>query len=152
MITKIVEVIAIILENLNKNYSLEEVSQKLTTLKEYDQQTVSAAFSLIFDKVLSSKIMKKSENTVRSKNFRILDNKEIELIGLENYNYIINLSNVGLIDSTDIEIILEHISGFSERIITKEDINWIIFLSLIDLDAGLLPGSRVLLYSSDTIN
>ncbi|MFH0733894.1 MAG: DUF494 family protein [bacterium] len=152
MITKIVEVIAIILENLNKNYSLEEVSQKLTTLKEYDQQTVSAAFSLIFDKVLSSKIMKKNENTVRSKNFRILDNKEIELIGLENYNYIINLSNVGLIDSTDIEIILEHISEFSERIITKEDINWIIFLSLIDLDAGLLPGSRVLLYSSDTIN
>lgn len=152
MITKIVEVIAIILEHLNKNNSLEEVNKQLTLNKEYDQQTVSAAFSLIFDKVLSKKVLRKSENTCRSTDFRILNSDEMELIGIENYNYLISLQNVGLIDNFDIDIIIEQISNFPQKDITKDDINWIIFISLIDLDAGLLPGSRVLLYSSDTIN
>jgi uncharacterized protein Smg (DUF494 family) len=151
MITKIVEVIALILDNLNKDYSFDEVN-KLLDNKDYDRQTVSAAYSLLFDKVLNSKISKLNKSNYKHKAFRVLSNEEIDLIGLENYNYILNLMNIGLIDDTDIEFILEHASNLNGRLISKDDINWIVFISLVDLNAGLLPGSRVLLYSSDTIN
>ncbi len=151
MITKIVEVIALILDNLNKDYTLEEVN-KLLDNKEYDRQTVSAAFSLLFDKVLSSKIKKSDKKGIKPAAFRVLSNEEIDLIGIDNYNYLLNLINLGLINSMDIELILEHANGLNGRVLSKDDINWIVFISLIDLNAGLLPGSRVLLYSSDTIN
>ncbi len=151
MVTKIVEVIALILDNLKKDYTLEEVS-KLLDNKEYDRQTVSAAFSLLFDKVLSSKISKSKKKEIKKEAFRVLSNDEIDLIGIDNYNYVLNLINLGLIESTDIEFILEHASNLNGRVLSKDDINWIVFISLIDLNAGLLPGSRVLLYSSDTIN
>jgi len=77
MITKIVEVIALILDNLNKDYTLEEVN-KLLDNKEYDRQTVSAAFSLLFDKVLSSKIKKSDKKGIKPAAFRVLSNEEIE--------------------------------------------------------------------------
>ena len=41
---------------------------------------------------------------------------------------------------------------FPENTITRNDINWIILISIVDFSVDILPGSRVLLYSSDTIN
>ena len=151
MVTKIVEVIALILDNLKKDYTLEEVNKLLDSNK-YDSQTISADFSLLFDKVLSSKVSKSEKNKINKETFRVLSLEEIDLIGLDNYNYILSLVNLGLIESNDIEFILEHAANLEGRVLSKDDINWIVFLSLIDLNAGLLPGSRVLLYSSDTIN
>lgn len=151
MVTKIVEVITLILDNLKKDYSLEEVN-KLLINKEYDKQTISAAFSLLFDKVLNSKINKNNNQHLKQKSFRALSDEELDLIGKDIYNYILNLFNLSLISNEDIEFILEHAYGLQDRALTKEDINWIVFISLIDLNAELLPGSRVLLFSSDTIN
>ena len=48
--------------------------------------------------------------------------------------------------------ILEHVGLFPENTVTKEDINWIILISLIDFNSEIPPGSRILLYTSDTIN
>lgn len=152
MTAKIVEVLAEILEALNKNYSLDEVNKYISTKKEFDKQTVSAAFSLVYDKVLSSKLSKKRRDLEKKRTFRILTDDEKEIIGLENYNYLIRLNNIGLLDSIDFEMALEQLLMFPDDTITKDDINWIILISLVDLSAEILPGSRVLLYSSDTIN
>ncbi len=151
MVTKIVEVITLILDNLKKDYSLEEVN-KLLINKEYDKQTISAAFSLLFDKVLTTKINNNNNKYLKKQSFRILSNEELDLIGKDIYNYILNLFNLSLISNEDIEFILDHASSLHDRALTREDINWIVFISLIDLNAELLPGSRVLLFSSDTIN
>jgi uncharacterized protein Smg (DUF494 family) len=51
-----------------------------------------------------------------------------------------------------LEMTLEQIMMYPKETITKDDINWIILISLIDFNSDILPGSRVLLYSSDTIN
>lgn len=150
MTSKIVEVVAKILEGMNNNISLEEVNKQLKNSKEFDAQTVSAAFSLVYDKVLK----RKTEAVENSKfeNFRFLSDEEIEILGRENYNYVLHLSNVGLLNSFDIELLLEQITMFPTDTITKDDINWMILLSLVDFDNDILPGSRVLLYSTDTIN
>ena len=153
MTEKIVEVLAEILERLKKNSSLEELNKVLSKNKRFDEQTLSAAFSLVFDKVLTQRIVavKKSSHSNKS-NFRLLTDEEKEVIGIENYNYILHLYNVGLLDYIDFEMILEQIMLFPSESITRDDINWTIFISLVDFNADLLPGSRLLLYSSDNIN
>ncbi len=150
MTSKVVEIVAKILEGMSNNISLEEVNKQLKKRKDFDQQIVSAAFSLVYDKVLSRKIRAIKEQKLD--NIRFLSEEEKETLGIENYNYLLHLANVGLLNSIDIEMLLEQIMMFPTETIKKEDINWIILLSLVDFDNEILPGSRVLLYSSDTIN
>jgi len=152
MTAKIVEVLAKILEDLNiKNSSLDEINSKLTKTAEFDKQTLSAAFSLVYDKILNNKLVLDRQQ-VNQKNFRILTEEELDVIGIDNYNYILYLLNVGLIDFSDFDIILDQIFMFPGEYITKDDINWVVFLSLVDLNSEIMPGSRLLLYSSDNIN
>lgn len=151
MTAKIVEVIARILDGLNNNVSLEEVNNQLDTDKQYDKQTVSAAFSLVYDKVLTSKTVKEKSNTL-SQNIRLLTDEEKDVLGIDNYDYLLKLWKIGLVDSADLEIILEQLMLFPNDSITREDINWIILVSLVEFNSKILPGSRILLYSSDTIN
>jgi uncharacterized protein Smg (DUF494 family) len=153
MTEKIVEVLAEILEEFNKSNSLEEVSSVITKRKKFDKQTVSAAFSLVFDKVLTQRISSsKSSKSHAKSNFRLLTDEEREIIGIENYNYLVHLQNVGLLDYLDFEMILEQILMFPAENISRDDINWTIFISLVELNTEILPGSRLLLYSSDNIN
>lgn len=151
MTAKIVEVIARILDGLNNNVSLEEVNSQLDKNKEYDKQTVSAAFSLVYDKVLTSKVVKDKSST-QNQNIRLLTDEEKDVLGIDNYDYLLKLWKIGLVDSADLEIILEQLMLFPNDSITREDINWIILVSLVEFNSKILPGSRILLYSSDTIN
>ena len=151
MNTKIVEVLTKILEELGKNYSLEEVTSKLKVGKDFNDQIVSAAFSLVLEKILIKRTNLK--NTIGlEKNFRVLSNDEINEFGADNYKYIQHMVNIGLLTPMDVELIVEQVKAFPEEKISKDDINWIILFSLVDFDSEILPGSRVLLYSSDTIN
>ncbi len=151
MNTKVVEVLAQILDGLNKNRSLEDVNSKINNENKFDKQTVSAAFSLVYDKILTNsgeKIIDEKKN----KNFRLLNEEEIESIGLEYYNYLMHLQNIQLLDSDDIEMLLEQILLFPNRTLSFEDINWMILVSLVEFNTKILPGSRVILYATDKIN
>jgi len=152
MTTKVVEVLAKILDGLNKDFSLEDVNKSLVKEKKFDKQTVSAAFSLVYDKIAINKVAMNMENNSYSEGLRILSEEEIETIGIEYYNYLIHVQNIGLIDSSNFEILLEQILMFPTSRITLDDINWLILVSLVDYDSKILPGSRVTLFSSDTIN
>ncbi len=152
MTSKIVDVLAKILEGLNNNASIEEVSKRLIKSKKYDEKLLSAAFSLVYDKILLRTSIRKLNTKFSQKSTRFLSEDEINFIGVENYNYLLHLMNVGLLDSSNLEAILSQISLFPELRVTRKEINWIILLSLVDFDSELLPGSRFLLYSSDTVN
>lgn len=152
MTAKIVEVIAQILDALSKNSSLEEVNKKLSHNKNFDKQTVSTAFSWIYDKKLTNNYFNNSIKNKEIKSFRFLTEEEKEILGVENYDYITHLINVGLLKLTDLDNILEQVTLFPGDKISKEEINWLILFSLVDLNESIPPGSRVLLYSSDTIN
>jgi len=152
MTSKIVEVLARILEDLNiKNASFDEINSKLSKTAEFDKQTLSAAFGLVFDKILDSKISLINKRN-SEKQFRVLTEEELDVIGIENYNYLLYLFNVGLITFSDFDLILEQIFVFPGEIITKEDINWVVFMTLIDFTSEIPPGSRMLLHTSDKIN
>ncbi|MCX7876287.1 MAG: DUF494 domain-containing protein [Melioribacteraceae bacterium] len=150
MTSKIVEVLTKILEAINKNKTLEEVGKNLKKSKEYDEKIINVAFALLYDKIILNKSSDVLEND--SKSFRIFSDEEIEIIGIDNQNYLIHLLNLGLIDRINLEKILYQITLFPELKISKNDINWMIILSLMENNNNLLPGSRFLLNSSDIVN
>ncbi len=152
MTTKVVEVLAQILDGLNKDFSLEDVNNNLNKNNKFDKQTVSAAFSLVYDKITINKITKDIVNNNYTEGIRILSEYEIEAIGIDYYNYLIHVQNIGLIDSSDFEILLEKILMFPRNHISLDDINWLILISLVNYDSKILPGSRATLFSTDTIN
>jgi uncharacterized protein Smg (DUF494 family) len=149
MTAKFVEILAKILEGLGQNYSLEEVNKKLLKEKSINKQVISAAFSWLYDKRLNRT---NEQNKVNLKNFRLLSSEEKDFLGIDNYNYISHLINVGLLNSSDIDSILDQLYLYPGENITKEEINWIILFSLVDFSENVPPGSRFLLSSSDTIN
>lgn len=152
MTAKIVEILAEILEALGKNYSLEEVNNRLSKDKNFDKQTVSTAFSWIYDKKLANAGLNLRKKHKKLKSYRFLTEEERDILGSDNYNYIVHLINVGLLQTKDLDTILEQISMYPGERISKEEINWLILFSLVDFDESILPGSRFLLYTSDTIN
>jgi uncharacterized protein Smg (DUF494 family) len=152
MTAKIVEILAKILEGLSNNSSIEEVNRHLIKNHQFDRQTLGIAFSLIYDKILSKSAVERRNQKEKDNKIRILSLEEIDFIGMENYNYLLHLINVGLLDYSNLEAILDQVTLFPENRITKKEINWIILLSLVEFDSEVLPGSRVLLYTSDTVN
>jgi uncharacterized protein Smg (DUF494 family) len=152
MTAKIVEVLAKILEGLSNNSSIEDVNRALIKSQKYDKQILGIAFSLVYDKVLNRKSVKRAKDVKQKISSRILSELEKEVLGVDNYNYLLHLLNVGLLDQENLEIILDQITIFPETKVTRREINWIILLSLVEFDSEILPGSRVLLYSSDIVN
>lgn len=152
MTTKVIEVLAKILDGLNKDFSLEDVNNNLIKEKKFDKQTVSAAFSLVYDKIAINKIAMDIKDKSSNKGLRILSEYEIEAIGIEYYNYLIHIQNIGLIDASELEVLLEQLLMYPSPKISLDDINWLILVSLVDYDSKILPGSRVTLFSTDTIN
>jgi uncharacterized protein Smg (DUF494 family) len=152
MTSKLVDVLAKILEGLSNNSSIEEISKTLVKNKQYDENLLSAAFSLVYDKILLKQNLRELSIMEKPRSARILSEEEKDFLGLDNYNYLLHLMNVGLIDPANLEAILSQITLFPDMRVTRKEINWIILLALVDYDNELLPGSRSLIYSSDTVN
>ncbi|MBX3008214.1 MAG: DUF494 family protein [Melioribacteraceae bacterium] len=151
MNTKLVEILTKILEGLSNNKSIEEINKKLLLNNKVDEHTLSVAFSIIYDKILIKK-KPSSEEKDKSKGIRLLTDHEKDLLGIDNYNYLLHLINLRLLDSTNFEAILDQVTIFPDMKLTRREINWIVLLSLVEFESGVLPGSRVLLASSDIVN
>jgi uncharacterized protein Smg (DUF494 family) len=128
------------------------VNRSLIKSNQFDKQILGIAYSLIYDKVLSKKLHTGKKKPDMQSGIRFLSESEKESLGLENYNYLLHLINVGLLEVENLEIILDQITIFPDSRVTRREINWIILLSLVEFDSEVLPGSRMLLYSSDTVN
>jgi len=149
---KIVDILAKILEGLSNKISIEEINRYLIESKKYDNHTLGIAFSLLYDKILYNKLNESSSELSKSRSSRFLTEEEKEILGTSNYNYIMHLMNVGLITQDILETILEQITLYPENSLTQKEINWMVLFSIVDFDTDVPHGSRVLLYTSDSVN
>ncbi len=149
MNSKIVEVIQIILEEMRGSKSLEDIVVFLSEEKKMDDEVVNVAFSLLFDKIIYDNdfILQKTENH----SFRVATEEEIQNMGVDNYNYLLHLFNLGLFDVHDFNMIMEHADFYPRSVISREDINLIVLFSLLE-GSEMIPGSRFFLNTSDKIN
>jgi len=152
MITEIVEVLAKITEMINKNHSKDEVAELIIKDSRYNKNIVAAAYSWIHEKTKHNNTTDNNKSENRSTSFRTLSDEEVSQIGLNNYDYLLHFYNIGLLTNNDFEEIIEQLKLFPDETITPEQINLLILALFLDLDKLTLPGSRQILYSSDTIN
>lgn len=147
MKAKIVEILQIILEEMHESRSLEDIN--LSLAKEMDKDAVNVAFSLLFDKIIYKReYMESGDN---NSSFRVATEEEILNMGVDNYNYLLYLFNLGIFDNEDFNVIMEQIDFYPRSVLTREDINLIVLFSLMD-DAEMIPGNRFFLNTSDKIN
>ncbi len=148
----IVEILEKIVQAINNDYSFEEVELYINFEDKVDKTVIAAAYSWIYEKLLREYYQKKELKFDTGKSFRILSEEEISAIGLHNYNYILHFYNIGLVNNNELDIILDQIKLFPEESRSIENLNILILSVFLDLDDISTPGSRYLLYSSDTIN
>lgn len=151
MTIKLVEILTIIYEAIAHKHTLAEINTELQKNKEFDEQSISAAFSILFDNIIYENL-RNIDTMPNRRKFRILSEEEKDKIGIDNYNYLMKLDNIGLLDNLDFEEILNQLIILSKTRLSKDDINFIVLLSLVDIEKSLTPGSRMILFSSDTIN
>lgn len=152
MVTKdMIEILSLIIKGLLNKQSYEEIYENCYKLKNFKDKTFAAAVSLIEDKQAAQKTFD-SEFKDKLKSVRILNEEESRIIGLNNYNYLLHLQNLGLINNEDINDVLDYFNEFPFINPTTEIINFLIISSFLDINNFTMPGSRVLLSSNDTIN
>ena len=145
---KIIELLVEILDAVRNNISLEDFNKKIAKENKFDKQTISAAFSMIYEK----SFMNNKYGNEETKSFRILTNEENLFLGKENSNYLLHLQNIGLLSNDDLEMIIEQLAMYPSDKISRGEINMMILFSLVEKSSNILPGSRVTLFPSDTIN
>ena len=152
MSSKIVKVLETIVEAVKENYTFEEMERTVCIENKKNTSLIATAYSWIYEKKLRELYLSKALNRQSSKSLRVLSENELYIIGLKNYDYILHFYNIGLVNNSEIEMIIDNIMTFPEEIRTKESINLLILSVILDIDRVSLPGSRYTLYSSDTIN
>ncbi len=152
MITDLVNVLAEIANGIRQSLSAEEVEKAINKRRKIKRNVIAAAYSWVYEKMLVQKsgIKPASESDVRS--IRIFSEEEVAAIGLHNYNNLLHFYNTGLIDEKELETVIERLLMFPEGAVDNESVTLMILSVFLNLDKLSLPGSRYLLYSSDTIN
>lgn len=152
MITDIVNVIAKFAQGMKDDIPLDQVADSIAKEKVYNKNMIAAAYSWIYEKINKDQFSKSDKNKNLNSNFRILSKEEENLIGLKNYNYLLHFYNTGILNKKDMEIIIEQIKMLPEESINPDNINILILFAFLNAEHELLPGSRLMLYSSDKIN
>ena len=148
----LVDILEKLVQAINNDYSFEEVELFINFEDKVNKTVIAAAYSWIYEKLLREYYQKKELKSDPSKSVRILSEVEISAIGLHNYDYILHFYNLGLINNNEFDMIIDQIKLFPEESRSIENLNMLILSVFLDLDDISTPGSRYLLYSSDTIN
>jgi uncharacterized protein Smg (DUF494 family) len=148
---RIIEIILYLLNVLKSNKMFEEEDmQKLIKLG-YSENEINAAFSWIYSKFYTNKKLFESNNP-NSDSKRFLNSTEQNIITPEAYGYLIQLNEMGLIDNTDIDLILERILATNYNYIDKEDMKSITASYIIDIEEMNNSNKRTILNINDTVN
>jgi hypothetical protein len=145
MISDIVDVLAELVQRMNKTTVKDNTEVLLQN--QYDKTIVAAAYSWIYEKNIRI-----SRDEEFPQKIRMLSEEEADFIQLKNYNHLLHFYNIGLISGYELNSIIEKILLLPEDHITTDNINLFILALYLDTDDIALPGSRILLNSSDTIN
>ena len=152
MIRKIVDALVKVREKINEGNINDENLENLKLEKIYKKNIVAAAYSWIYEKNQSEQAIAKSIPLNQRKGIRILSGEEIRAIGIKNYGYLLRFYNIGLLTNIEFDYILDELKLLPIEIIDIDQINVLLLSLYLDLEKLSLPGSRLMLHSSDTIN
>ncbi|QQS37959.1 MAG: DUF494 family protein [Ignavibacteriales bacterium] len=142
-----------LVETIQKmNGEIKPVANEFKEKEMNDQTLYIAAYSWVYEKIVRNRIQENENDKPHPKNKRIFSVEENSILGIENLGLVQKLYNSSLLTETDLDIIMSQIKLLPEEKRSKDELILLILYLLLDADLDTLPGSRMLLYSSDTIN
>lgn len=140
MYEKVMEIIVLLMKHMqdeNGRFSdIADVSQTLVGYG-YTQQEVNTAFAWLFERLQSqAEAIVDSASPLRLKPNRILHAIERLIFSPEAYGYLIQLRELGLIDDTQTELLIERSMLTGARNITPDDIKTIAASILLGAEPG----------------
>ncbi len=150
MRNNIVEIFTDIIDTLDEKSDYKYLRKKLN--KKANRGAAATAYSWIFDKIIATRFSDEYRAANNQKNFRFFSPAEMNSIGNENVNFLLKLYNMGFVTKDELEQVIDQLKIIPDGEVLKEHISWIVLSSFFELNNVTLPGSRLLLYSSDTIN
>jgi len=152
MISKIVDALVKVREKINEKNIKDENLENLELENIYKKNIVAAAYSWIYEKNQREQAIANSNTVNQRQGIRIPSEREIRAIGINNYDYLLRFYNIGLLTSFEFDYILDELKLLPLDIIDIDEINVLLLSLYLDLEKLSLPGSRLMLHSSDTIN
>jgi Smg protein len=150
---KVVEILIYIMSEIQGNKRLSEIDLGDLTRRGYTQSEISAAFTWLYDTMpLQDGVPVRPPDSL-SGSVRILHDVEKAVLGIECHGYLIQLRELGLLDLTDFERVIERVMMSGEEKIDLEDLRMIIASVLLSKEGrGNGSGSPLLSGEPDRVH
>lgn len=141
---RVVEILVYIMKEIHSTENgigkLDLLSEELV-LKGYTENEISSAFSWFFDKIKDSfdELVKNTGPTLPN-SFRVLHEVEKMIIVPEAHGYLIQLKELGIVDETEMEQMIERALMLGTSRVALEDMKAIVASSLFSPE-GLFEGA-----------
>ena len=144
---RVVEILVYIMDQIQSNKAslnqLEAFSQDLLN-RGYTQNEISSAFSWLIEKIQSNfDEVVHNEGPISSFSFRVLHELEQMVISPEAYGYILQLKELGLLDDTGVEQVIERAMMIGATQLDLFEIKSIV-ATVISPQMGMLGGGLFL--------
>lgn len=146
---RIIEIILYLINQIRKDTPIELIDVKGLSSDGYTDAEIGAAFSWIADRAVFGDEL----STPQGRNsFRVLHDSERSLFRTDAYGYLLLLSQIGLLDDTQLEMLINraHFSGYQP--LTIGEIKEMVASLMIETGDVGFGGSRLLLNSNDTVH
>ena len=151
MYERIIEIIVYVVTELKFKKSINDVDISELQQRGYTNSEISTAFSWLVDRMeISEKLI--SPQSPSSNSFRILHEAERELFTAAAWGEIIQMNTLGLINNDHIELLIERAAMMGIRQIDVSHLKAYIANVIFNANYNSMPGSRLMLSGSDTIN
>ncbi len=149
---KIVEIIVYIIKEMRDNKDLGDINLSDLSDYGYTETEISTALSWVIDKISLGENIFLAERKEPRTSYRVFHEAEKMVIEPEAQGYVLLLSELGVINEMEVELIIERVmmSGFHKA--DLKNIKSIVGSVMFDRDEGNTPGSRFMLSSNDTIH
>lgn len=133
---RVVEILVYIMKEIkatDQRIGKLDILSKELEQKGYTENEISSAFSWLFDRIKDNfdELVKNTGPTLPY-SFRVLHEVEKMIIIPEAYGYLIQLRELGLLDETELEQIIEHALMLGTSRVTLEDMKAIVASSLFN--------------------
>ncbi|MCC5933990.1 MAG: DUF494 domain-containing protein [Candidatus Cyclonatronum sp.] len=149
MRTNVIDLIIEMIRQVRAGQKLKDIDPK--SFDGYNRAETSAAYSWILHKSDRDKISKEAGVIDARRNTRILHSAERLMLSTEAQGYLIELFNIGVIDNSDMENIIEHCMITSMEKIDLERMKEIVASLVFGTGEKSRPNS-VFLRGNETIN
>ncbi len=148
MRSRVIDLIITMVRHIRTGNSIHEI--KPDQFSEYDKSEVSAAYSWVLQKHQAGELDKPGQKSL-TKGQRILHHAERMLITREAYGYLIELFNIGIIDSDAMESIIENSMMNNFDKITLEKMKELVARHVFGKDSAKKPGG-IYLSGNERVN